>query len=301
MIKNFKITLSLLSAFLFTGTLFTAPVTAAGPVRVFVSIVPQKYFVQQIGKELVDVQAMVMPGNSPAVYEPRPGQMAALSKAKLYFSVGVPFEKRWLKKIASTNPRMSVVHTEHGIQKMPMPSHLHGEAGPGGKDGHRDQGILDPHIWTSPPLVMIQARNILTALQSVDPAHRAEYETWYKAFVSELLDLDARLRNIFAGRKGLQFMVFHPAWGYFAHTYGLKQVPIELEGKNPKPAQLKEIIEHARANKIKVIFVQPQFSSRSARQVAKEIGGQVVFADPLAENWMENLRLLAKKFDKALR
>ena len=148
---------------------------------------------------------------------------------------------------------------------------------------------------------MLQAREILTALQEADPSHCKDYEVNYREFISFLLDLDGELRNIFSGKRGLRFMVFHPAWGYFARAYGLKQMPIEVEGKEPKPAQLQEIIEHARENNIKVVFVQPQFSTRSAKQVAKEIKGQVAFADPLAQNWLENLREVAKKFEAVLK
>ncbi len=101
--------------------------------------------------------------------------------------------------------------------------------------------------------------------------------------------------------QGQQFMVFHPAWGYFAHSYGLQQVPVEIEGKDPKPAQLKALIEHARENQIKSIFVQPQFSSKSAKLVAKEIGGQVTVADPLASDWYINLREVARKLKAALK
>jgi len=111
----------------------------------------------------------------------------------------------------------------------------------------------------------------------------------------------ADLKKTFAGKRGLQFIVFHPAWGYFAHAYGLKQVPIEIEGKNPKPAQLKELIQHARHNGVKVVFVQPQFSTQSAEVVAREISGQVAFADPLAEDWMANLREVAATFEAALK
>jgi zinc transport system substrate-binding protein len=168
-------------------------------------------------------------------------------------------------------------------------------------EDHEERAGLDPHIWLSPPLVKIQARTILAALQETDPAHRSIYEANFKAFTSQIDQLDAGLKKTFAGKKGLQFMVFHPAWGYFAHAYGLKQVPIEIEGKDPKPAQLKKLIEHARENGIKVVFVQPQFSSKSAELVAREIGGQVAFVDPLAEDWMANLREVADKFQAALK
>ena len=293
----------LLKAFCFSfllGFITISSASAAGQIAAFVSIVPQKFFVEQIGKDLVEVEVMVEPGANPHIYEPKPAQMAAISKARIYFAIGVTFEEIWLKKLASVNPKMKIVHTEHGIQKMPMVAHHHDD-GEEDEREHHDHGILDPHIWLSPPLVMVQARNILTALQEVDPAHYSDYEANYKAFVAMLVDLDGELRNIFAGKQGLQFMVFHPAWGYFAHAYGLKQVPIEMEGKEPKPSQLKELIEHASEHKIKVVFVQPQFSSRSAKQVAKEIGGQVAFADPLALNWVENLREVAAKFKAVLK
>ncbi len=289
-------------------------VLASDKLPVFVSIVPQKYFVQQIGKNLVEVHAMVQPGASPATYEPKPQQMADLSKAEIYFAIGVPFENTWLGKIADSNPNMRVIHTDHGIKKLAMAAHQHhhdehaekhledehnGEAAH--DEDHREHAGLDPHIWLSPPLVKIQARTILAALHEADPENRSVYEANFKAFTARIDQLDADLKKTFAGKKGLQFMVFHPAWGYFAHAYGLKQAPIEIEGKDPKPAQLKELIQHARENGIKVVFVQPQFSTKSAELIAREIGGQVAFANPLAEDWMANLRAVADKFESALK
>jgi zinc transport system substrate-binding protein len=282
---------------------------------VFVSIAPQKYFVQQIGKDLVEVHVLVPPGTDPHSYEPKPKQMVAISKAKLYFAIGIEFEKANLSKIVSTNPDIRIVQMDAGIQKIPMAEHYHHdeegehhdeenehrEKGEYHADEKLDHNGLDPHIWLSPPLVKIQARNILSALQENDPSHRAVYEINYQQFVSKIDKLDTRLKTIFTGKKGLEFIVFHPAWGYFARTYGLKQVPIEIEGKNPKPAQLKELIEHAREKGIKVIFVQPQFSRKSAELVAKEINGQVAFTDPLAEDWLANLRDVATKFSAALK
>mgnify|MGYP006286831497 CR=1 FL=1 len=287
---------------------------AADPIPVFVSIAPQKYFVQQIGKDRVDVRVMVPAGASPATYEPKPRQMAALASARLYFAIGVPFEAAWLDKIQAANPQMQIVHTEAGIEKHPMAAHHHGEkqgqhpkdehlnesdAHPH-KDDHHAHGVLDPHIWLSPPLVKIQAAAIRNALQDADPLHKADYEAHYRQFAADLDALDAELRASFADKQGQAFMVFHPAWGYFARTYGLQQVPIEIEGKDPKPAQLKELIQHARKNDIRVLFVQPQFSARSAEMIAREIGGRVVVADPLAENWMANLHEVADKFKSAL-
>jgi zinc transport system substrate-binding protein len=297
--------LSLLSA-LFALILTPLSGALAGDgLPVFVSILPQQYLVQQIGGEHVDVQVMVAPGASPATYEPKPRQMAALSRARLYFAIGVPFETAWLDKIAAANPAMQVVHTEEGIRKRPMVEHPH-EGGPDGDADHNPaesrhgHGILDPHIWLSPPLVKLQAATIMEALMAADPAHAADYERNGRRFQAAIDTLDQDLKKIFAGQAGRRFMVFHPSWGYFAAAYGLVQVPIELEGKDPKPAQLQALIQYARQHRIKVIFVQPQFSRRSAAIVAAEIGGRVVLADPLALDWMENLRHVAGEFEAAL-
>ena len=272
---------------------------AAGGVHVFVSIAPQRYFVQQIGKDLVSVQVLVEPGADPHTYEPKPQQMVALSKAALYFAIGIELETAKLDKITAINPRMQVVHTDHGILKLPMDAQARHHVENEPEQDHQHRGSLDPHIWLSPPLVMMQARSILMALQKVDPAHRTDYEINYRAFILELVDLDAHLRAAFAGLNGSSFMVLHPSWGTFAHTYGLRQVPIQVEGKSPKPAQLKELIEQARSNQIKVVFVQPQFSSKNAAQISKAIGGRVVVVDPLAQDWATNLRRAAEEFKNA--
>ena len=290
-------------------------ISAAPPViQVFVSIAPQKFFVEKIGKDLVDVKVMVQTGASPAVYEPKPAQMVALSTAELYFSIGVPFEVAWLKKIAATNPKIKIIQTDRNVKKMAMETHHQNcEDKPYEGKQYRDTGShcdktelhgnigTDPHIWLSPTLVLTQARSILNALQEIDPERRTAYYRNYKAFVSEVVNLDLDLMNMFADKVGSRFMVFHPTWGYFAATYGLKQVPIEIEGKEPKSARLMKLIEQALEYDVRVIFVQPQFSTRNARLVAKAIQGEVVFVDPLAENWIMNLRAVGSTFQQAVK
>ncbi|WP_020587748.1 metal ABC transporter solute-binding protein, Zn/Mn family [Desulfobacter curvatus] len=290
------------------------PVWAKTPVPVFVSIVPQQYFVQQIGKDKVDVSVMVQPGASPATYEPKPLQMAKLSRTRLYFSIGVPFETFWLNKIASANPDMTIVHTDKGIKKMPMGVHHHeGEEQAehydtkaeteSDHDHDADHGHagLDPHIWLSPRLVKIQAGHILGALAAEDPENKDFYTANYNAFIKEIDALDQDLARMLKGKAGMQFMVFHPSWGYFARDYNLKMIPIEIEGKNPKPAKLQELIKHARDEGINVIFVQPQFSTKSAALVAKEINGQVIPANPLALDWLDNMKKEAEQFKEVLK
>jgi zinc transport system substrate-binding protein len=280
---------------------FHRPTLAADPLPVFVSINPQKYFVQQIGKDLVNVQVMVPPGADPHTYEPKPGQMADLSKTQVYFAIGVPFEHIWLKKLGAANPEMKIVHTDGGIAKIPMATHHHDEEESHHEANQHMHRGLDPHIWLSPPLVKIQAGTILKTLQEMDPSHQAVYQENYQQFCDQIDRLDNELKAIFADKQGLPFMVFHPSWGYFARAYGLRQMAVEIEGKDPKPAQLKALIEHAKKEGIKVIFVQPQFSTKSAQLVAREIGGQVVVADPLAGDWLANLRDVSQKFKAALK
>ncbi len=288
---------------------FLCPAAALAKVPVFVSILPQRYFVEQIGGQHVDVDVMVLPGASPTTYEPKSRQMAAIAKAKIYFSMGVPFEAVWLAKILASNKTLRVVPTDRGIQKLSMTSlHTHegadGQIGglvySPGKGGSTQHGVLDPHIWLSPPLVMLQARNILIALQDIDPQNRSEYETNYQRFMSQLLALDKELRQLLAPLYGARFMVFHPAWGYFADAYHMQQIAVEMEGKSPKPAQLKALIKDARNRRVKVIFLQPQVSAKIAQQIAKEIGAGVAWVDPLALDWAENLREVAGRFLQAM-
>jgi zinc transport system substrate-binding protein len=292
--------IGLLAALLLLGGV--APAAAGEALPVFVSILPQKYFVEQLAGDHVAVAVMVAPGANPATYEPKPRQMAALAAAKAYFAVGVPFEAVWLPRIQAANPRMRVVDTAAGIDKRPMAAHAH--EGGGDHDHHHDarpQEVLDPHVWLSPPLVKIQARAIRDALVALDPIHQADYDAGLARFGEQIDGLDHELRETFAGRAGMGFMVFHPAWGYFADAYGLEQIPIEIEGKDPKPAQLQELIETARSRDIRVIFVQPQFSGQSAAAVAAAIGGAVLPADPLAPDWADNLRRQAAQIREALR
>ena len=232
-------------------------------------------------------------------------RVAAIAKADLYFSIGVPFEDVWLKDIAAVNPEMQIVATDHGIEKLPMATHHHDhDRDLEGHDHGSDKGQshhLDPHIWTAPLLVIQQARTIATALKQIDPAHQNSYEANYATFAETLAQLDRELSKALEGFENRKFLVFHPSWGYFAQAYGLHQVPVEVEGKSPKPSHLHEIVEHARRDKIRVVFVQPQFSTKSARTIATAIGGKVVVADPLAEDWANNLRRQTLKFKDALR
>jgi zinc transport system substrate-binding protein len=297
----------LLFSGLLTVFLFNAQLLWARPLKVFVSILPQKYFVEKIGGDQVEIGVMVQPGANPAVYEPKPQQMVALAETQVYFAIGVPFEAKWLEKIAATHREMKIVHTEAGIERIAIQSHhqhaLESKLRGGEKESrHRHSVIQDPHVWLSPPLVMLQARNILAGLLAVAGTHRSLFEANYRKFIMEIVDLDLELKQIFAVVEDrTEFMVFHPSWGYFASTYGLKQVPIELQGKEPKPGELQRLIQYGKERGIRVVFVQPQFSPKAAQTIAESLGGQIALADPLAHDWAENLRQVATKLRTALR
>jgi zinc transport system substrate-binding protein len=270
---------------------FGSAVAADSKINVFVSIAPQKYFAQKIGGERVAISVLVPPGADPHTYEPKPAQMRALVKCDVYLAIGIDFEKAWLKKIASLNSRMLIVHTEEGISRIPMAgSHNHEE------DKHHQAGSPDPHIWLSPPLVKEQADHILSALVRIDPKNEKDYRANHAVFLREIELLDRELKDLFSKHREESFLVMHPSWGYFAQAYGLRMISVEIEGKEPKPAQLQKLIQEARKKGIRIIFAQPQFSPKSAEIISREIGGRVVLIDPLAEDWAENLRRAARQF-----
>ncbi|WP_230404530.1 metal ABC transporter solute-binding protein, Zn/Mn family [Nitratidesulfovibrio sp. HK-II] len=339
---------TLLSLFLLPGLLAApgspavAPARAAAAVQVAVSILPQKYFIQRIAGDLAEVTVMVPSGADPHTYEPKPSQMRGLAGARLYMTIGVPFEKAWLDRITAAGGKdMTLVRLEKGIDLLPQDEHFldeaHGHDGEhkdGHKDGHdaakpsgakhdakhdehdgghhhdaeaaeghhHDHEGGDPHIWLSPALVKMMAGSIKAALVKADPAHAPLYRANHDAFVRELDELDLHINDLFENvpENRRRFMVFHPAWSYFAHNYNLREVAIEVEGREPGPRQLTRIVEFAKKEKIEAIFVQPQFSKRGAETIARNVGATLIEADPLAEDWAANIRRVAEAMAKTL-
>ncbi|WP_028574585.1 metal ABC transporter solute-binding protein, Zn/Mn family [Desulfonatronovibrio hydrogenovorans] len=314
--KNYLNLSTLLSAavlgLLFQMVMFHPALASQDKIKVMVSITPQKYFVEKIGEDLVDVSVLLPPGASPHSFEPRPGQMVELGRAEIYMAIGVEYEKALLPKIRSIHPDLNIVHTDHGIKKVSMIPHSHDHGHDHGHDHDHNHGHGhdhhhhhhegdDPHVWLSPDLVMIQASNILDALVQASPENRDYFQKNYLEFIRELMILDQEIKEVFSDiQPGTKFMVFHPAWGYFARAYGLVQVAVEIQGKEPKAADLKHLIDIARQENIRVVFVSPQFSERSASTIAQSIGGETVSIDPLAEDWEKNMLAVAEKFRTAL-
>lgn len=272
----------------------------AGPLPVMVSVAPQKYVLEKLAGPLVEVSVMVAPGADAHTFEPKPSQMAQAAKARLYFAQGVEFEHVWLPKLAKTNPGMTVVNTLEGIELMPMEEH-HDDHDKRAKDKHEELE-MDPHTWTAPSLMKRQAETMAHALGKADPENAQLYNSNLKAFSDELAALDLQIRALLKGvPAGSEFIVFHPAWAYFAREYGLKEVAIESGGKEPSPRKLKELIKHAKETKAKAIFVQPQFSRKTAQTLADAIGAKLVPADDLAPDWNANMIAVAKALADALK
>ena len=272
-----------------------SPVIHAGePLNIFVSVLPQQFFVERIGGEWVNVEVMVKPGFSPATYESSPRQISSLAKAVLYFRVGVPFEEAWMKRIQAVNPTMAVVDSREGVHLLEIAHHDHDHAHSEG-DSHDDESkVLDPHIWTSPQIAVSMATQIRDELVKLSPAQASVFTTNHARLVEALQSLDDELKALFSASSERKFMVFHPSWGYFAESYGLRQIAIEFEGKEPGARALSDLIKQAKKEQVKTIFVQPQFDARAAKQVARAIGGNVVAIDPLAADYVENLRKAAR-------
>ncbi|MFC1964450.1 metal ABC transporter solute-binding protein, Zn/Mn family [Chloroflexota bacterium] len=260
-------------------------IEAGEKIGVVVTVLPQAEFVVNVGGERVDVSIMVSPGASPHTYEPTPSQLAALSIAKIYAKAGsrVDFELVWMDKLVAANEKMLVVDCSNGIQLIEM-SGKHTR-----EDEEYEHGAMDPHIWLSPLNAKIMVQNIYEGLVQVDPDNRTYYEQNRDAYLQKLTKLDHDIRDGMSGVTNRSFMVYHPAFGYFARDYNLNMLPIEEEGKEPTAAGIARLIEQAKGHKINVIFVSPQFNPESAKVIAREIGGKVVFVDPLAGDYIMNL------------
>ncbi|RXJ67700.1 cation ABC transporter substrate-binding protein [Halarcobacter ebronensis] len=276
--------------------------------EVTVSILPQKYFVEKIAKDKMKVNVMVQPASSPATYEPKTSQMKNLSKSLAYFSIGVPFEKAWLDRFENANKTMLMVDTSKGIEKLVMAAHHHEDEHEHEKEHHEkdepnhdehEHSGLDPHIWLDPILVKIQAQNIYETLVKIDAKNSDFYKKNLDSFLLELDNLNEKIASILKDYDDKAFMVFHPSWGYFSKRYHLEQISIEIQGKEPKPAQLVELVEEAEKHNIKIVFVAPQFSQKGAKTVSKSINGNVAVIDPLSEKWDENLIKVANEIAKS--
>jgi zinc transport system substrate-binding protein len=262
-----------------------------------VSILPQKYFVEQIAGDFFDINVILPPGSSPEDFEPTPKQIMGVSNSKIYFYIGhLGFEKSWLNKLAEIAPSVSYVSCSKKIDLL-RDGNEHDSGEP--QHGGHSEGT-DPHIWTSPENVKNISRTICSELSVAYPENKKIFESNLNVFISKIDTLDNYIRLTFSDSIKGSFMIFHPALGYFARDYHLVQHTIEFDGKSPSTAHMKKMVDIARNEKINTVFIQSQFEIAKAEAIAKEIGASVVPIDNLAENWLTEMYSLARKMKVAL-
>jgi zinc transport system substrate-binding protein len=262
----------------------------------FVSIAPQAYFLERIAGDLLRVDVLVRPGQSPHTFEPTSKRMAALAASDVYFAQGLPFERGLVRRIASVNAELLIVDASFGIPRLGMD----GEGGERHNE-HRHPGESDPHIWLDPGRAAMEAINMADGLKVLLPAEEAAIAENLDCLLDDLESLDAELRDALEPLAGAPLFVYHGAFAYFADAYGLTQEAVQVGGNEPTARALAELVERARSAGVRVIFVQPQFAGQSARAVAEEIGGAVVPIDPLARDYLANMRGIAEAVRAAFR
>ncbi len=240
-----------------------------------VSIAPQAWVIKQIAPE-AQVAVMIPKAASPVTYTPKPSDLAQLKSSQLYFTIGVPFEKANLPRFKSINPHMKIVDMSQYVAKFPI-AHHH----------EHEHESLDPHTWLAAPQLMLLARATLQALTELNPTKTAHYLKNYEKIIQNLATFDAMIYSKLASSKMKKFLVYHPSFGYFAKVYGLKQIAIEEEGKEPSAAHLTHLMHEAKGAKL--LIVEPQFPKRSAQLLARKLGLQIVTIDPLAPNPLKTI------------
>ncbi len=267
------------------------PIAEKEKMVVGVSIVPQSTFVKSVGGDGVDVVTMIPPGNSPANYQPSPKQMQLLSEASVYFSIGVPAEAFILPKIKQYTKDIKIVELQHEVEKQHPCIYYDSD-----HDNEHQHGDADPHIWLSPRRVVVIINEIEAMLSKIDPENKSIYKRNAKDYIESLEQLDTDIQNMVKGLESKSFMVYHPVFSYFAKDYGLEMILIEQEGKEATIKDLQHIIDLAKQNNIQTIFYQAEINSKQSRLIAAEIGATTVMVQPLASDYIENMRRLIEVF-----
>jgi zinc transport system substrate-binding protein len=237
-------------------------------INISVTILPQKGVIKAIGKDKVNVNVMVPPGVSPATYAPNFAQLKKIKNSQIYFTIGVPFDKKYLNKIKEINTSIKIVDFGKWIKKENN----------------------NPHIWLSPALLMLQAKVVLNTLIEIDTKNKEFYLKNYLNYIEKLKNLENEGFSV----TQKAFITFHPSFYYFAKDFLLKEVAIQKEGKNPSFAYLAKVIKIAKKNNIKTVIISPEFPTKYAKIVAGKIGAKVVVISPLNEKPTQTIKELIK-------
>lgn len=271
----------------------TTPTSKSPEKTISVSILPQKYFVTAIARNKVNVNVMIPPGASHSSYEPTAKQMNSLTHSDAYFQIGyLDFENAWLPRFVGINSSMKLFDLSKGIDLLEGSCELDHSDGKHAEQEHAMEQGIDPHIWMSAKNAKIIGRNILDALISLYPEDSAAFKSNYKNFIEETVRIDSLYTQNAAVLNGLSFIIYHPALAYLAKDYGMEQIVLEFDGKEPHPAHIKEIIDLAREKNIHTIFVQQQISTDNSRSLASEINAEIIRIDPLDLKWNEQMILI---------
>lgn len=265
----------------------------ASPLAVTALIAPQAWLVEQVGGDRVEVTALIAPGTSPETFHPSDAEISRVLRSSLFFHGGLPSERGpWLEAIRRSR-RVTLVDLRQGIELLRLPRHHHDVAAAAARTeghGHHEESGDDPHTWLSPSRLKAQAALVAAALERADPENGAEYRSRRQQVEARLDRLDQEIEQRLAPHRGRAFLVFHPAWGYFADEYGLRQLALEIEGKSPTEAEVTQLQRLARSQGISVVFVQPQIRGAAAVAVAAAIGGRLEVLDPLQADVAANLQ-----------
>lgn len=255
-------------------------------IKVGVSIPPQKFLVESIGRDRVSVEVMLQPGQAPETFEPTPRRIASLSTARIYFRIGVPFEGAWLESLQASNPDLLVVEC---CDQLLQPR--------GGRRGANP----DPHVWVSPVLALRVAELMRRALVGLDPVNHRIYDANYRKLSGQLTRLNFDIRDLLRNRRTSYFIISHDSLGQFSEAYGLTQLPLEAGGRAAAPRAIADIVRRAREENLRTVFVQSEFNSAGARALANELDAEIVEIDPLSEDYLGSVLDIALKLAKATR
>ncbi len=251
----------------------------------FVSIAPQQEAVQRIAGDGWEVRVLVPPGASPETYSPNAVTLNRLAAARALFTLNVPMEATLLPKVRALNANLAVID---GTQGMAV------------EDFRDDEGEgVDPHVWLSPANMAAFATTVGESLAQMEPENAERHRRQAAAYRSELEALDMRIAQRLAPLKGRPLFVYHPAFGYFARHYGLKQLSIEREGKEPTGGYLAAVLAAARTDKTPALFLQPQFNPKPAQTLAREIPCRLVPLDPLPKSYLIDMQILVDTIAEA--
>jgi len=260
-----------------------------------VSIIPQKYFVEMLAGDEFEVNVLVPPGSSPASYDPSPKQLRDLNKSKIYLKIGhLGFEKTWMASIRKNHKHLKVADLSVGCELMQGVETEEEHAAHGHDHSHAG---IDPHIWMSPKSALIMAENTAKAIIRYDPVCQDMINHNLEKLKRIILELDKEFQEMSDQLENKKFIIFHPALTYLARDYGLEQIPMEYGGKEPSAAYMKRLIDKARSEDIKTVFIQKEFNQDKAKQISIDLDARLVQIDPLAENWQSQMEQMLAAFN----